>query len=158
MAVSESNGKPDTEFIRLWPATEAGVFRGEFIPSHRRSYTVLARAGTAEATGALLPGDAIDEIPDVERRVVSIDVPGVTFESLCRTHSVDKVDLILIDTEGYDWQILKTIDLAAVRPRLLVYEHYHLSDEDRRRCRLAGGRADGAVRRAAEGSRAEPQH
>lgn len=71
MAVSDSNGKPDTEFIRLWPATEAGVFRGEFIPPNRRSYTVVVRAGTAEATAALLPGDGIDEIPN-EREAVSV--------------------------------------------------------------------------------------
>ena len=76
-----------------------------------------------------------DKIPDLERRVVSTEVPCVTFQTLCAKHGVDRVDLILIDTEGYDWQIIKNIDFSLHRPRLLVYEHFHLAPEERVRCR-----------------------
>ena len=40
-------------------------------------------------------------IPDIERLLVTTEVPCLTFASLCETHGVDKVDLLLIDTEGY---------------------------------------------------------
>lgn len=71
------------------------------------------------------------EIPDIEERIVRAEVTALTFESLCSRHGVDQVDLLVIDTEGYDWRILASIDLDAHRPRLIVYEHYHLSEADR---------------------------
>lgn len=72
-----------------------------------------------------------DEIPDIEQRIVRAEVETLTFESLCRRHGVDEVDLLVIDTEGYDWRILSSIDLGSLRPRLIVYEHFHLSPSDR---------------------------
>jgi FkbM family methyltransferase len=69
-----------------------------------------------------------DEIPDIEERIVETQVTTLTFDALCEKHSIDRVDLILVDTEGYDAEILKRIDLAAHRPRLVIYEHYHLGE------------------------------
>jgi FkbM family methyltransferase len=74
------------------------------------------------------------DIPDVDRRIVAADVQVVTFESLCDRHGADRVDLLLIDTEGYDWEIIRAIDLTARPPQLLVYEHYHLTPDDRAAC------------------------
>lgn len=70
-------------------------------------------------------------IPDIESRIVSSEVTALMFESLCRRNRVERVDLLLIDTEGHDWQILRSIDLGEQRPRLVIYEHYHLSARDR---------------------------
>jgi FkbM family methyltransferase len=73
-------------------------------------------------------------IPDLEGRLVSRPVPTLTFESLCERHAVERLDLLLIDTEGYDWRILRSIDLERRRPQLLVYEHYHLSRGEQAEC------------------------
>jgi len=75
------------------------------------------------------------EIPDLERRLVASEVPCLTFESLCRKHRVERIDLLLIDTEGYDWEVVRQIDFAVHAPRMLVYEHFHLSPPDRGQCR-----------------------
>jgi FkbM family methyltransferase len=79
-------------------------------------------------------------IPDIEARVVREDVECLTYASLCRRHGLAHVDLLLIDTEGHDWEILRSLDLSGDRPRLIVYEHFHLSADDRRSARehLAG--------------------
>jgi FkbM family methyltransferase len=74
-------------------------------------------------------------IPDIEERLVATEVPCLTIETLCRRSGIDRLDLLLIDTEGYDWQIIRHLDFAARRPRLLIYEHYHLGPEERRDCR-----------------------
>jgi FkbM family methyltransferase len=74
-------------------------------------------------------------IPDIERRIVRTDVRCLTLESLCRRHDVQRLDLLLIDTEGYDWEVVRSIDFDRRRPRLLVYEHFHLPPDDRTRCR-----------------------
>jgi FkbM family methyltransferase len=70
-------------------------------------------------------------IPDIERRIVTEEVACLSFESLCREHGAERVDLLLIDTEGYDWQILRGIDLERRHPRLVIYEHFHLPAGDR---------------------------
>jgi FkbM family methyltransferase len=74
-------------------------------------------------------------IPDVEERIVERQVTALTFESLAEKHGLEDLDLLLTDTEGYDWEILRTVDLKRFRPRLAIYEHFHLSREDRAACR-----------------------
>lgn len=68
----------------------------------------------------------VKEIPDIAERLVRAEVPSLTFESLCRKHAVCEIDLLLIDTEGHDWEIVCGIDLERRRPRLLIFEHFHL--------------------------------
>jgi FkbM family methyltransferase len=75
------------------------------------------------------------DIPDIESRLVCTVVPCLTFQSLCRRYGLERVDLLAIDTEGYDSEVIRHIDFAAYRPRLLAYEHFHLSAEERARCR-----------------------
>ena len=48
---------------------------------------------------------------------------------------MERIDLLLVDTEGYDAEIIRRIDFSAWRPRLLVYEHYHLPPQERAECR-----------------------
>jgi FkbM family methyltransferase len=90
--------------------SEIGSFSREFVLGHR------------------------DEIPDIEQRLVETSVPCLTFESLCRKHGVEALDLVLIDAEGHDAEIVDGIDLAARHPRLLVFEHYHLPETRRAEC------------------------
>ena len=71
------------------------------------------------------------QIPDVEERLVETPVRTMTFETLCDQHAVSHVDLLLIDTEGYDGEIVHSIDFSRRRPQLLVYEHYHLEPRER---------------------------
>ena len=67
-----------------------------------------------------------DHIPDIASRLVETQVPTLGFASLLERHGAPQVDLVLIDTEGHDWEIIRTIDLSVHRPRLVIYEHYHL--------------------------------
>ena len=74
-------------------------------------------------------------IPDLESRLVEAEVPCATFETVCHRNGLERVDLLLIDVEGYDWELVRHIDFEARMPRLLVYEHYHLDPDERRDCR-----------------------
>jgi FkbM family methyltransferase len=75
------------------------------------------------------------QMPDIERRIVEQVVPTLRFDSLCARHGIERPDLVVIDTEGHDWEIVRNIDLAKQGPRLLIYEHFHLSAADRAVCR-----------------------
>lgn len=76
-----------------------------------------------------------NEIPDIADRIRTHEVTCMTFESLCRKHGLTKVDLIHIDAEGYDDVVLRSIDLRAYQPAVLIYEHKHLGPERRACCR-----------------------
>lgn len=74
-------------------------------------------------------------IPDIDSRLVETEVPCLTFDSLLAKHRLEKVDLLLTDTEGYDDELLRHIDFSVHQPTLVIYEHYHLAERDRLACR-----------------------
>jgi FkbM family methyltransferase len=74
-------------------------------------------------------------VPDIAERVVEIQVPCLSFATLCSKYDLQRVDMLQIDAEGYDYEIIRTIPFAQYRPRLIVYEHHHLSAQDRADCR-----------------------
>lgn len=66
--------------------------------------------------------------------IESIKVPVITFETLIEKHNIDHVSLLAIDTEGFDFEIIKSIDFNKIKPRIIEYEHSHLSYKDELEC------------------------
>jgi FkbM family methyltransferase len=54
---------------------------------------------------------------------------------------IRKIDFLQIDTEGYDYEVLKQVDLEISPPRAILYEHRHLSREERSAARRLLSRA-----------------
>lgn len=75
-------------------------------------------------------------IPDIGSRIATIEVRALTFGSLCADNGIEHVDLIQIDTEGYDFEIIRQIDLDRYRPLIVLYEHFHLAPDERQACEL----------------------
>lgn len=50
-----------------------------------------------------------------------------TFQTLFADHSVRRVDLLQIDTEGHDYDILKLFDFKVFSPIIVRFEHIHLT-------------------------------
>lgn len=73
-------------------------------------------------------------IPDISDRIASVEVPCLTFETICSRNAVETIDLVQIDTEGYDYEVIKLIDLERYGPKLLMFEHLHLTPADRDAC------------------------
>jgi FkbM family methyltransferase len=76
-----------------------------------------------------------DWIAGVEDRITVEEVECLRFESLCDRYEIERIDCLLIDAEGYDLEILEGIDFPRHRPRLLIYEHFHLGGQGRARAR-----------------------
>jgi FkbM family methyltransferase len=70
-------------------------------------------------------------LPNIEDYIEAELVECICFRTLVESYSISRIDLILIDTEGYDLQILKQIDFSRFAPRLVIYEEKHLSVEDK---------------------------
>lgn len=55
-----------------------------------------------------------------------------TLKNIIDKNNITNVNLIMIDTEGYDYEIVKTIPFERIKPEVIVYEHSHLCKEDRK--------------------------
>lgn len=76
----------------------------------------------------------VGAIPDVEDRLRVTEVATLTFASLCERHGVDAIDLLHVDTEGYDAEILAMVDLDRWRPAVVLFEHLHLGAAEHAAC------------------------
>jgi FkbM family methyltransferase len=50
--------------------------------------------------------------------------------SVLDRNKVERVDIIHIDAEGYDYHVLKQIDFSRFSPKLVLYEHTHLKHDE----------------------------
>jgi FkbM family methyltransferase len=53
-------------------------------------------------------------------------VEAVTFRTLAARYNVEHIDLLQIDTEGFDFEVLKMFDFGRYVPAIIQYEHRHL--------------------------------
>jgi FkbM family methyltransferase len=65
----------------------------------------------------------------------SIRVQGVTFETLLRQYSINAFEILLIDTEGYDFEVLKQVFSLKITPSVIYFESLHLNRADMKACR-----------------------
>ena len=61
-------------------------------------------------------------------------VKVTTLKSLIPKYKVKKINLILIDTEGYDFEIIKTIPFEFIEPDVIIYEHSHFNETVKNEC------------------------
>lgn len=61
-------------------------------------------------------------------------VQCLSVESLLSKHPLKTFDWLQIDTEGYDYEIIKMFNIEKTQPAVIVYENFHLSAEDKAAC------------------------
>lgn len=62
----------------------------------------------------------------IEAFIEEIKVNCLTLQELFDKHEIDVLDALMIDAEGYDWKILKQLDINRYHPRIIYFEHIHL--------------------------------
>ena len=67
---------------------------------------------------SLLP---MDDWGDDFNKVVS---KGITFSQLCENYGITEIEYLQIDTEGYDSEIIKSIDFSKVKINKIRYEKW----------------------------------
>jgi hypothetical protein len=66
---------------------------------------------------------------------MTADVECITLPELIEKYGILQVDILVMDVEGYEVIILSQINFKKIRPRLIMYEHKHLSDAEARLAR-----------------------
>jgi len=69
-------------------------------------------------------------IPNIENLIEEVTVKSLSFETLRKLIRAKHVNLLHVDTEGYDYEILKLIDWKTFRPEVVIYEQMHLNSYD----------------------------
>ena len=69
-------------------------------------------------------------IAELENMISEVSVQTITIESLTKKHAIESVQLVMIDTEGYDYEILKLINYKKLNTEIIIFEHSHLNDRD----------------------------
>lgn len=55
--------------------------------------------------------------------IISEKVKCISFDGLLNKYSINQVDLLQIDTEGYDSEIIFSIDFSKIKPSIIHFEH-----------------------------------
>ncbi len=72
--------------------------------------------------------------PKLRGYIVEEEVESISLPTLMRKYNFTGVDVLVIDTEGYDFEVIKLFHLAEIKPRIIFFEIKHLSDEDHATC------------------------
>lgn len=75
-----------------------------------------------------------DRVPNLDKYLIKEKVKCMTFQDLLKKNNTKKINLLHIDTEGYDFEIIKTINFNEIKPRMILYENEHLSNIDKTTC------------------------
>jgi FkbM family methyltransferase len=70
----------------------------------------------------------------VNELIETVQLPCLTMTSLLAKHSVEQVDLLVLDTMGFDCDILKSFPWAQMRPGIVQFEHRLMGREDHIAC------------------------
>lgn len=74
------------------------------------------------------------KIPESNELISSEDVMMICPETLLKKFGISTIDLLQIDAEGYDYEVVKIFKVDQFKPRAIIFEHTHLSEEDKISC------------------------
>lgn len=77
--------------------------------------------------------------------IVETEVDCCPLQAVLDKHNVGRIDLVHIDVEGFDFQVLSQIDLEKYKPKLILYEHTHLTESEKEQADSWLGRYDYSV-------------
>ncbi|NJP11241.1 MAG: FkbM family methyltransferase [Leptolyngbyaceae cyanobacterium RU_5_1] len=71
---------------------------------------------------------------DVANLIEELTIPALTVSSLFAKHNIQELDLLVIDTLGYDFEIIKLIPFDQIKPSIIHFEHCLLAQDEQRAC------------------------
>ena len=74
--------------------------------------------------------------PELHSAVKEASVECLTVNALLSRNNVQKIDLLHIDCEGFDYVILRQFDFTTLRPRIVLFEQKHLTAQDRQAAKI----------------------
>lgn len=70
-----------------------------------------------------------------EQHIEAQEVPGEPLSAILQRHGVAEVGLLQVDTEGFDFEVIKSAFAAGLKPEMINYEHCWLPPDQRLACK-----------------------
>ncbi len=118
---------PGIQLVRAAVDTQEGLRKMYVISDTNRELPDFTRAISSFLREHVLSFASI--APGLEKHIVEEEVPCHTLSRILTEAGLDRVDLLQIDTEGWDDKILMQVDLEILRPALIQFESSHLDSE-----------------------------
>jgi FkbM family methyltransferase len=115
VAVAQHDGK--IQMMRVDPAKEEML--GFFAPF------------IAEIKGHDAP-ENLSRRPEVSPHMIEVERECKTLKTIIKENKINKIDLVQIDTEGYDYIVLKQLDFKKFKPSIIHFEYGQLPFDERK--------------------------
>jgi len=102
-----------------WATGLAGFDKSSLLNQIERGYVDRK----AKKNGVKTPENKEDYIAESK-------VNTTTFDQLAKQHNFEDVDFLCIDTEGFDYEVLKLFNFEKYHPEIILFESKNLKDND----------------------------
>jgi FkbM family methyltransferase len=62
----------------------------------------------------------------------TIEVNGITLDTLIKKHNIKKIDILITDVEGHDWEVFKQLDMEQFKPMFIRLEYVNLTEDEKK--------------------------
>ena len=122
---------PNIQFANIAIAEKAEIATFYYVDPVARNH-IPQLPSVFDQWGSFDPGHIVRHFGHaLDQFIVSTKVPTLPLSTVLGRHNVTQINLLHIDTEGYDWIVLRQLDLQQFRPEVILFEHKHLSEEDK---------------------------
>jgi FkbM family methyltransferase len=71
---------------------------------------------------------------DPAQQIISEEVDIINSDTLLDQYHIEQIDLLQIDTEGFDYEVIKMFNIEKSQPQAIIFEHVHLTERDMQSC------------------------
>ncbi len=68
-------------------------------------------------------------IPDLEKKIREIEISTITFEDIFLMNTLQHLDLLQVDTEGFDAEIISMFPFNKLKPAIIHFESKHIKKD-----------------------------
>ena len=72
-------------------------------------------------------------LPGLSSTIRKAEVEAISFDTILKDHNFESIDLLQIDTEGFDAEVLKLFPFDKIKPRIIHFESKHIPRPEQER-------------------------
>lgn len=69
-----------------------------------------------------------------EKHITEVSIKVISPATLLNQYNIENIDLLQIDTEGYDFEVIKLFEIQNTQPKVIIFENAHLSANHSQEC------------------------
>lgn len=121
---------PDIITVKVGIAEEEGTRTlYQLAPAYEPEFPDWAR-GCASMIRAELEKILASVKPLTKNMIVKTKVPVMRLDDVLKEHDAEDAEMLVVDVEGYEARVFRSVDFAAFRPYFILFEHIKMQKAD----------------------------